>query len=142
MVMEDFGNYIFLILIAVAMLSNMRKKKKIEAKKTEEKKPFDQTTEKEFSPVVEKKRFDQVEKKFTQKPTFEKKENTYPTFDAAGNDTSELRIKNPVKVTIENSHHLIEEERPEESGTIQLELDSPEAAKKAFIYSVIFERKY
>jgi hypothetical protein len=140
--MEDFGNYIFLILIAVAMLSNMRKKKKNEAKKTEEKKPFEQTTRKEFSPVVERKEFAKVEKTFTQKPAFEKKENIYPTFDTAGNDISELRIKNPVKVTIENRDHLIEEERPEESGSIQLELDSPEAAKKAFIYSVIFERKY
>jgi hypothetical protein len=142
MVMEDFGNYIFLILIAVAMLSNMRKKKKSETKTLDEKKHYEQTTWQEFKPVEERKEFAEVEKKFTQKPTFEKKENTYPTFDAAGNDTSELRIKNPVKVTIENNHHLIEEERPEESGTIQLELDSPEAAKKAFIYSVIFERKY
>lgn len=140
--MEDFGNYLFLILIAVAMLSNMRKKKKNEAKKTEEKRPFEQTIGKEFSPVVERKEFTKIEKTFTQKPTFEKKENIYPNFDTAENDISELKIKNPVKVTIENSHHLIEEERPEESATIQLELDSPEAAKKAFIYSVIFERKY
>jgi uncharacterized membrane protein YhiD involved in acid resistance len=140
--MEEFGNYIFLILVVVALLSNMKKKKKSETKKTEEKKHYEQTTWQEFKPEVERKEFDKVAKAPINQPVKVHHENAYATYDTAGNDISELRIKKPVKVTIENSHHLVEEDRPEESGTIPLELDSPEAAKKAFLYSVIFERKY
>jgi len=140
--MEEFGNYIFLILIVVALLSNMKKKKKSDTQKSEEKKHYEQTTWQEFKPEVEKKEFDKVAKASTNKPAEEHNENTYATYDTAGNDISELRIKKPVKVSIENRHHLVENYQSEKSDTIPLELDSPEAAKKAFIYSVIFERKY
>jgi len=140
--MEDFGNYIFLIFVVVVLLSNMKKKKKSDTPKPEEKKHYEQATWQELKPVVERREFEKVVKAPTSKPVEEYMENTYATYDTVGNDISELRIKKPVKVSIENSHHLIEEDRYEESNSIPLELDSPEAAKKAFIYSVIFERKY
>jgi len=134
--MEDFGDYIYLIVIAIAALSSLFKKKK--PAQAMPLPPDDELNEadEEFKDIFREKTI-VPEQVFvpTVKMTAAPQKPVHKVFDSM-NDTMELRIK-------KSPRSKIDIDMPEEQvSTMTVELETVEQARRAFIYSEIFNRKY
>lgn len=141
--MDDLGDYVYLILIAVAGLSGLLKKKK--------EKPIAILVEEDYKPVTEDIWEDFLpenpEVKVPEPKTsffdWENKETKIATYENT-DDPSKLRAKNKVekyKSSMKQaSKKVVVEEQvyPE----LNIELSTIEDARKAFIYAEIFNKKY
>lgn len=135
--MDSLGDYIYLIVILIAGISSIlgkRKKKESEHQDSMPGLPDLEDILPEFKPVAAPVRpvYQEVKKK--------EKILEHPSFDTV-DDVSTLKAKKqvarPVKHFVENEM-LVEDDL---SG-VELELDNPDDAKKAFIYSEVFNRRY
>lgn len=148
--MEGIGDYIYLIILAIAGLSGLLKKKKPETttdqapakpKRTwedvlRELTPIDE--EEEIKPEVPQQvkphRPAQVQR---HKQPEQPRHASYETVE----DVSTMRAKkNVVPTATTNRPRAITTPEPEIRGEFQI--STPEEARRAFIYSEIFNRKY
>ena len=149
--MDSLGDYIYLIILAVAGLSGLLKKKKDPTKSaapSTTKRSWEDVL-RELTPIEE----DDINEKY-EEPVYTKVEPvkvvpakvvparimSYETID----DSSKLRAKRNT-TTITSSNKM----QPEQKNLVlaiqpsnEYSLNSPEEARRAFIYSEIFNRKY
>lgn len=178
--MENIGDYIYLILLAIFALSGLfgkkDKKKKAEQKR---KSIFDELPKswEEFEEMATGKPQEQTEPpkpvaaprpayspipKPTVKPATQSRpfgsaeEIASPEYETTGyenesydsiSDFSKLRAKKQVKESISKSHTTLkvvnlETENAAGHAPIEISLDTADEARKAFLYSEIFQRKY
>ncbi|MBN2767153.1 MAG: hypothetical protein JXR27_12345 [Paludibacteraceae bacterium] len=135
--MEDFGDYIYLIVIAIAALSSLFKKKK--PAQAVPLPPDDELNdlEEELRELFEEKTIvpDPVSVP-TPKMSAAPQRPTHKVFESM-NDTMELRIKKSPR-----NKFLIDEVPEEQVSTFDVELETVNQARRAFVYSEIFNRKY
>jgi hypothetical protein len=134
--MEDFGDYIYLIVIAIAALSSLFKKKKpaqaMPLPPDDELNDMDESLKEIFN---EKTIVSDPVFVPTTKMTAAPQKLAHNVFESM-NDTMELRIK-------KSPRSKIDTDMPDEPvATLTVELETVEQAKRAFIYSEIFNRKY
>lgn len=152
--MEDFGDYIYLIAIAIAGLSSLLRKKKPKENQLPDEYGMpdlddvipdldDYPTSFEEAPAS----FETVftpEPEITTRPfhtPMEKHEMKVPVSYETVADFMKLRAKKTVnKVQSSMISHEVELLEPEPE--IHITLDTAEEVKRAFIYSEIFNRKY
>ena len=144
--MDSLGDYIYLIVIGIAALSGILKKKKKTPVATSS--PEDILTEFEeetkeyypqevFSPEIYRtpKEEPQKSKKITH--------TEFLSYEST-NDISELKARKQVsrleKNMQKNKDVIVEDDVPEE--LLEIRLGTASEAKRAFIYSEIFNRKY
>jgi hypothetical protein len=147
--MEDFGDYIYLIAIAIAGLSSLFKKKKTAESNQERNMPdLDDVlpdTEEEYYPRSEP---DYREEPVTMwsepvaaTPVKPVAEQWAPVSYETVADYMKLRAKKTVHTTHSAFESIQPVETPKETG-FDIELESVEDVKRAFVYSEIFNRKY
>jgi type IV secretory pathway VirB10-like protein len=150
--MDSLGDYIYLIVIVIAALSSiLKKKKKVPESERELPEAFpdfpdldDVIPEPEVRPVPRPvyvaptppppPPVQSVSQPPVQRTAFEKiasYENT--------NDMSKLRAKMSIKP---NKEFVSMEVEKDDSPVFEIQLDSVEEAKRAFVYAEIFNRKY
>lgn len=134
--MEDFGDYFYLIVIAIAALSSLFKKKKPTAATVPHDEPID--IEEQLRELFEEKKV-QPQPEIV-KPVEKPKENSFSNYKSyeTTTDTASLRAHKQV-TKIPKTPVQMQEEVP---AMLTVELDTVEQARKAFIYSEIFNRKY
>ena len=177
--MENIGDYIYFILLAVFALSGLLGKKKKDVKVPEKKKSiFDQLPKswEEFEEMVGKPLQEAVPSETTvldrpvlipaSKPDVKTSRQIIPADSSEeiwspeyepsrfetmsyemSTDFSKLRAKKQIKESIFKKKSSLWESDPEPENEADfrhtdINLDSTEEAKKAFIYSEIFQRKY
>lgn len=163
--MEDLGDIIYFILVAVVAISSLfgkSKKKKPAAEQAEPKKSVFQELEQSWE------EFEEMLEKPKPKPATASPSKPYSTprgsaetiapmeyealkyeplsYDSA-TDFKELRVKKQMKESVFKTHSSfrvfdLDEKAEEEASPIHVSLDNAEDARMAFIYSEIFNRKY
>lgn len=135
--MDSIGDYIYLIVIAIAALSGLFKKKKQPAATVpHDDEPID--IEEQLRELFEEKKV-QPQPEII-RPVEKPKEDSFSNYKSyeTTTDTASLRARKQVtkipKVPVQ-----MQEEVP---AMLTVELDTVEQARKAFIYSEIFNRKY
>jgi hypothetical protein len=152
--MEDFGDYIYLIAIVIAGLSSLLKKKKPATMRQDSDMPDLEDvlpeTEEEYIPYGEapnrtqplyRDEPDWEPSPNSKKATLDKQEERVPVSYETVADFMKLRAKK----TVQMKHQFKEEIKTEELDELpymQLELETAEDVKRAFVYSEIFNRKY
>jgi len=141
--MDSLGDYIYIIILAIAGLSGLLKKKK--------------KTETSSAPKTTKRSWEDVLKELTPVesepepaifepepvPVVQKIETPKVVSYETVSDPSELRSKKSVSHISSPIKHKKEKiEIIEERTALEFSLNSPEDARRAFIYSEIFNRKY
>ena len=144
--MDSLGDYLYLIIIAIAGISGLLKKKKDPTKTaapSTTKRSWEDVL-RELTPIeneeVVEKRVEPVYTKVESVKMEPAKVMSYETVD----DTSKLRAKRSTS-TITSSN----KSNPDQKKVVlavqssnEYSLNSPEEARRAFIYSEIFNRKY
>lgn len=135
--MEDFGDYIYLIVIAIAALSSFlgKKKKPIpDAERSLPEMPDLDDVIPEYTEYTESPRPLYEELKIN------KKLADIPTYETVSDFTS---MKAKMQVVHTDKHFVGSELTVSDDNDFNiLELNTPDDVKKAFIYSEIFNRKY
>ena len=165
--MEDFGDIIYLLLIAVAAIGSIfgkSKKKKLEAKtEKQEKSVFEELEQswEEFEATIDGPLSDPIpatpskpyvspfesQPKLSTKPTkYETLKHEPLSYDNV-DDFSKLRVKKQLKESVFKKHSTLrvvdlDNESEDAERTLNISLDNQEDAKMAFVYSEIFNRKY
>lgn len=133
--MDSLGDYIYLIVILIAGISSIlgKRKKKRETEVETVDFPDLEDIIPEFTDYVKPERpvYQEIKKKETNVET--------PTYDTV-RDVSVMKAKKQVKPAM--SFKELQSEEPEVSNSYEIELDNIDEAKKAVIYSEIFNRKY
>lgn len=133
--MDSLGDYIYLIVILIAGISSIlgKRKKKREAEVETTDFPDLEDIIPEFTEYVkpEKPVYQQIKKK--------EAKTEIPTYDTVS-DISVMKAKRQVKPV--RSFNELQQEEPETFNSYEIELDNVDEAKKAVIYSEIFNRKY
>ena len=148
--MDDFGDYIYVILIAIAGLSSLLKKKKEKPTPTpveEEYKPITEDIWEDFLPENPVVRVPEPQTGFFD---WEKKETKIATYENT-KDVNALRAKKSVernKSSVGRNQSsvqkapkklvIVEEVYPD----LNIEFSTVEDARTAFIYAEIFNKKY
>ncbi|OJX87663.1 MAG: hypothetical protein BGP01_03590 [Paludibacter sp. 47-17] len=153
--MEDFGDYIYLIAIVIAGLSSLLKKKKPAANRQEPAMPdLD-----DVLPELEEEYIPRRDATTRPEPVYEEASDYwYPAQTVVPAPAVQQVERVPVsyetvadfmklraKKTVQKKNQVSEEMKPVEvadSPEMQIELDSAEDVKRAFVYSEIFNRKY
>lgn len=152
--MEDFGDYIYLIAIVIAGLSSLLKKKKPAANRQEPAMPdLD-----DVLPELEEEYIPRRDATTRPEPVYEEASDWYPAQTVVPAPAVQQVERVPVsyetvadfmklraKKTVQKKNQVSEEMKPVEvadSPEVQIELDSAEDVKRAFVYSEIFNRKY
>lgn len=147
--MEDFGDYIYLIAIAIAGLSSLFKKKKTAEGNQERNMPdLD-----DVLPDIEEEYYPRSEPDYREEPVTMWSEPvvTTPVKPVAGQrapvsyETVTDYMKLRAKKTVQTTHSAFESIQPAEASkeaAFDVELESVEDVKRAFVYSEIFNRKY
>jgi hypothetical protein len=140
--MDSLGDYIYLIIIVIAALSSILKKKK-KTQKNDQELPEAFPDFPDLDDVIPEPEVRRVpEPVFVTTPpppVFQKQtSNNIPTFDNT-NDMSKLRAKMSLKPRKE---FVSTELETEDNTAIEIQLDSVEEVKKAFVYAEVFNRKY
>ncbi|MEA4935239.1 MAG: hypothetical protein VB102_01215 [Paludibacter sp.] len=135
--MDSLGDYIYLIVILIAGISSIlgkRKKKALENQDPVPGLPDLEDILPEFEPVTEPVRpvYQEVKKK--EKPV---EHPSYDTVDDFSALKAKKQITHPVKHFAESEMTVVED-----SCGPELELENSDDAKKAFIYSEIFNKRY
>lgn len=139
--MEDIGDYLYFVVLLIAMISGLlkSKKKKAQEQETYEREPreidLDEVLQ-ELDPYFEKPA--PVVRPEPQKSAPER----YQTYESI-KDSSALRAKKQVAKTIHSkikTESIFEE--PATVETFQVSINNLDDAKRAFVYSEIFNRKY
>lgn len=142
--MDSIGDYVYLIIIIIAGLSGLLKKKKTNTDTTSEPQKSKRTWEdvlRELTPIDK-----EIEQEIEQEPIFTP-QNAKPievvSYETL-TDTSSLRAKKQVMQSIftndSNKTSKLEPSISLQSENFQF--NSIDDARKAFIYSEIFNRKY
>ena len=170
--MEDIGDYIYFLLLAVFALSGLFGKKKKDTKTSEKKKPvFDQIPKswEELEEMMDKPQPKPQPATTVRPVTIPRSEPARPStpfgtaevisspeYETTGYETmsydtatdfSTLRAKKQIKESIFKTKTtfvdtLSESESATEFSPFTIDLANTEEAQKAFIYSEIFQRKY
>lgn len=152
--MEDFGDYIYLIAIVIAGLSSLLKKKKPATIQQESDMPDLEDvlpeTEEEFYPYEDTS--GRTQPLYGEVPYREPAPQGTPAVQAKQDERVPVSyetvadfMKLRAKKTVQMKHQLkdvIKTEELNELPDLQLELESAEDVKRAFVYSEIFNRKY
>lgn len=153
--MEDFGDYIYLIAIAIAGISSLLRKKKPQANQLPDENgmpdlddvipdPDDYPSPFEEAPASYETVFTPASE-ITTKPFYtpmEKHEMKVPVSYETVADFMKLKAKRTVHTVVHSSMIAHEVELLEPEPEIHITLDTAEEVKRAFIYSEIFNRKY
>lgn len=141
--MDSLGDYIYIVIIAIAALSSIFKKKK-------EKQPAPETGSDSSSDDFEELLRELLPQKNTPpvvqpEAAIEKKSNNTVISYENTSDFGKLKAKKQVtKQTADIKTH--EKEKPIATASLNAEdrvtIQTPEDAKRAFIYAEIFNRKY
>lgn len=146
--MEDLGDYIYLIAIVIAGLSSLLKKRP----KTEERSGRGESRMPDFGEVLTDDDDDflprmepapattPAQNTEVYKPLERKQEQAPMSYETVA-DYMKLRAKKSVK-PLRNTAVYDEVQSAETQSDLELELDSADDAKRAFVYSEIFNRKY
>ncbi len=133
--MDSLGDYIYLVVILIAGISSIlgKRKKKREAEVETVDFPDLEDIIPEFTDYVkpEKPVYQQIKKK--------EAKVEIPTYDTV-RDMSVMKAKKQVKPV--RPFDELQTEESEASNSYEIELDNIDEAKKAVIYSEIFNRKY
>jgi hypothetical protein len=149
--MDDIGDYIYLIVIAIAGLSSLLKKKKKPQGATENQER-DMTGFPDLDDVIP-----EIREVFTPREVIvprevvvprprevvmevkqDKMQTMIPTYE---NQTDFTKMRS--KMTLKNQKKTVfEEPEPEETKRISIALESSDDAARAFVYSEIFNRRY
>ena len=145
-IMDSFGDYIYLIILVVAGLSGLFRKKKqpdnMNPTPAAPKRSWEDVL-RNLVPVEEEQK---VEPKY-EKPILPKKKQSVPqpamNYDKTEGSTG-LRATKQVSQLVSHQRVLVDEIKDEEPKSFlqDIQLHSLEDAKRAFIYSEIFNRKY
>ncbi len=140
--MDDIGDYIYLIIIAVAGLSSLLKKKKEKPTQVpdEDYKPVTEDIWEDFLPENPEVKVPEPATSFFDWENKATKIATYENTD----DSSTLRAKNKVEKYKSSMKQAQKKVVIEESvyPELNIELSTIEDARKAFIYAEIFNKKY
>ncbi len=125
--MEDFGNWIYVIIIVGIALINMFKGA------TKEKKPEVNIPDEWFSPEVDYEREPERDPIPVRRKSVKQEVITKP---------QEVRYPSILSVTDHINQHVLIEELEEEGNMPELDFDNPDELRKGIIYTEIFGRKF
>lgn len=125
--MEDFGNWIYVIIIVGIALINMFKGA------TKEKKPEMKIPDEWFSPEEEYQREPEKDPIPVRRKSVKQEVQVKP---------QEVRYPTVSSVSDHMKQHVQIEEMEEEEGMAELDFDNPDELRKGIIYTEIFGRKY
>ena len=140
--MDSLGDYIYIVLIAIAALSSIFKKKKEQPAPQADADSSSDDFEDLLRELIPQKNTDPVAQP---EAAIEKKSNNTVISYENTTDFSQLKAKKhvnrqPTENQIRETEKLtLERERNAEN---RVEMQTPEDARKAFIYAEIFNRKY
>ncbi|NDP20683.1 MAG: hypothetical protein GZ091_06355 [Paludibacter sp.] len=142
--MDSFGDYIYLIILAVAGLSGLLKKKKTDSSSTAPSttKRSWQDVLRELTPVEEETQ-EIYEEPITKVEPVKVEPVTIMSYETT-DDSSKLRAKrNASQITSSNKSYSDQKKVVLAIQPVnEYSINSPEEARRAFIYSEIFNRKY
>lgn len=144
--MEEIGDYLYLVVIIIAAVSSFLKKRKKAVQKANE--------EREFRPVVEEPEMDaddwwnttiepepvKPEPIKSVKDYFEIRDNL-KGYESTAN-VEEVKVKKQNISTVNFKETVAEAVVESDSNYLEINLNEVEEAKRAFVYSEVFARKY
>ena len=146
--MDSLGDYIYLIVIVIAALSSiLKKKKKVQQSEQELPEAFPDFPDlDDVIPEPEVRRVPEPVfvapatpvKSVTQAPVQKTAFDKIASYENT-NDMSKLRAKMSVKP---NREFVSMEVEKDDTPVFEIQLDSVEEAKRAFVYAEVFNRKY
>lgn len=139
--MDSLGDYIYLILLVLAGLGSMLKKKKA----TAEPEPKQAKPETNWEDVLRELMPQEEPELITETPARTNTNRPEPIISyETTEDTSKLRAKKQVSSTIKTKKQFFTEieDSSDDEFMRSIQLNSTTDAKRAFVYSEIFNKKY